>query len=166
MLRAPFKVASLAHCKDFVKITWQDGAVSQFPNVWLRNSIRDDKIFDTKSLIYDQKKLGEFAAKPCSIVSVDHQERTEDINVQWEDHKTSFNASWLRARDPANIKPLTNGQNLKLWDASDNLSITYDFADKDALLPSWMGDLRRYLMIYGIYPYLWSTCMCMKRIFT
>ena len=64
MLRAPFRVANLTHCKDFLRVTWQDGAISKFPNIWLRNCVRDPNVFDEKTRAYNQ---AEFATNVTEI---------------------------------------------------------------------------------------------------
>ncbi|EDO31120.1 predicted protein [Nematostella vectensis] len=148
ILRAPFRVAGVSHCEDFLKIRWQDGAVSQFPTTWLRNSVRDENIFNSKTLIYDQQKFTDFAAKDHPIISTGYKDGSEDVSVEWPDHSTAFNASWLRARDSSNSQQLTNGKNMELWDASSKLDITYDYAERKEKLFSWMNDLRRYGVAY------------------
>ncbi|KAK3726498.1 hypothetical protein QZH41_003893 [Actinostola sp. cb2023] len=155
MLRAPFRVASLSHCKDFLKVKWQDGAVSQFPSVWLRNSVRDPNVFDAQTFIHQQKDFARFITKDSTILHADNKPDSEDVMVDWEDHRTAFNASWLRARDLANSKQLSAGNpNLVMWDASDKLSITYDFAERREKLYSWMNDLRKYGIAFfkGVPP--------------
>ncbi|KAK3753477.1 hypothetical protein QZH41_001138 [Actinostola sp. cb2023] len=155
MLRAPFRVASLSHCKDFLKVRWQDGAVSQFPSVWLRNSVRDPIVFDAQTFIHQQRDFARFITKDSTILHAENKPESEDVMVDWEDHRTSFNASWLRARDLANSKQLSAGDpNLVMWDANDKLSITYDFAERREKLYSWMTDLRKYGIAYfkGVPP--------------
>ncbi|XP_048588561.1 trimethyllysine dioxygenase [Nematostella vectensis] len=144
MLRAPFRVLGVSHCKESLEITWQDGAVSQFPSAWLRNSVRDDIIFDTQTFIYNQRSFADFSAKESPIISASYKQESDDVSVEWPDHSTVFNASWLRARDSTNANHLTNGKDLELWDASNKLDITYDFAERKGKLSSWMNDLRKY----------------------
>jgi len=153
MLRAAFRAASLTHCKDFLKITWQDGVVSQFPNLWLRSSVRDPNIFDANTFIYQQKDFARFVTKESPIVDAEYKDGSEDILVYWDDHQTAFNASWLRARDSINSEQLKPDPNLTTWDAQTKM-FTYDFADRTEKLSSWMSDLRKYGIAFfkGVPP--------------
>ena len=156
MLRAPFRVANLTHCKDFLRVTWCDGAKSKFPNIWLRSSVRDPNFFEDKTCTYhSQLNYARFIAEESPIVGAEHIDGSEDITVGWEDHRSAFNASWLRARDTSNGQSLIKEHDIPLWDASSKSLInTYKYAERKEKLESWMTDLKQCGLVYfqGVPP--------------
>lgn len=152
VLRAPFRIAALSHCTDLLKITWQDGAKSTFPNIWLRASVRDPKYF-TDSLIYNQSDYARFIATESPIVKAENGEGSEDVTVEWEDHRSSFNASWLRAQDMKNNDSLRKEHEITLWDADSKFPV-YSYSERMEKLDSWLTDLVRYGVAFfeGVPP--------------
>ena len=87
VLCAPFRIASLSHCRHSLKIAWQDGAKSEFPNIWLRGSVRDPNFFVPGSWIYNQNDYARFIATESPIVRVKYVDGSEDISVEWCNHR-------------------------------------------------------------------------------
>lgn len=154
MLRAPFRIAALSHCRDLLKVTWQDGAQSEFPNIWLRGSVRDPRFFAANgSLLYNQDALASFVSKESPIVRIDNETGSEDVGVEWEDHRSSFNASWLRAQDMKNNDLLRKEPEITLWDSKFKFPI-YNYSERMIKLEHWLNDLRRYGLAFfeGVPP--------------
>lgn len=153
ILRAPFRVAALSHSKGLLKITWQDGANSEFPSIWLRASVRDPKVFNADSWFYNQVDYARFIASESPIVGVENGDGSEDITVEWEDHRSNFNASWLRAQDMKNNDSLRKDTQLTLWDANIRFPV-YNYAERMTKLESWLSDLVRYGVAFfeGVPP--------------
>ena len=153
MLRAPFRIAALSHSKDLLSITWQDGAKSKFPNIWLRGSVRDPRFFAQGSLQYNQKAFANFISKESPIVGVKNDTGSEDVDVEWEDHRSSFNASWLRAQDMKNNELLRKEPEFTLWDATFKFP-TYNYSERMTKLKHWLNDLTRYGVAFfeGVPP--------------
>jgi len=143
-LRAPFRIASLAvgsNCKDKLKITWEDGEKSIFPNVWLRSSVRDEKFFNSISFMYPQIEYTEFLRKKQPIL--DAKVKGEDVEITWEDHKSSFNASWMRANDLAISKKLYV-RDIVSWNGDAKLPNNYHFLEKEEKSEKWINDIKEY----------------------
>ncbi|XP_031568581.1 uncharacterized protein LOC116303217 [Actinia tenebrosa] len=153
MLRAPFRVASLSHCKDLLTLTWQDGKQSNFPNIWLRSAVRDPEVFDAGSLLYKRDDYVEFIRKESPLVRAEHEKGSEDILVEWGDHLGTFNASWLRAQDQNINRDLCKKPDITLWDANSKFPI-YEYSERKATFRTWFNDLRKYgLAIFkGVPP--------------
>ena len=154
MLRAPFRVAALSYCRDLLKITWQDGAQSKFPNIWLRGSVRDPRFFAAQgSLLYNQNALASFISKEAPIIRVKKDTGSEDVDIEWEDHRSSFNASWLRAQDMENNELLRKEHEITLWDAKFKFPL-YNYSERMTKLEDWLNDLRRYGVAFfeGVPP--------------
>jgi alpha-ketoglutarate-dependent taurine dioxygenase len=134
-------------------ITWQDGAKSKFPNIWLRGSVRDPKYFDVNCLFYNQDPYIGFINRESPIVRVESDKGREDILVEWEDHTSSFNASWLRAQDFGNNKELCKKPDITLWNTDLTLP-TYQYSEKAEKFETWFGDMRRYglAVFQGVPP--------------
>lgn len=143
ILRAPFRVAALSYCRDLLKITWQDGAKSEYPSIWLRSSIRDPPFFAAGSCLYNQNAHASFICKESLITSVENASGSENVDVQWEDHRSSFNASWLRTQDMEINDSLRKETEISLWDASFKCPV-YQYPERMLKLESWLGDLRKY----------------------
>ena len=153
-LRASFRVATVSHCRNFLSILWADGRKSKFSNIWLRASVRDSKFFDASSLLYRQKDYVSFIAKDVPLTSAEYVQEEEDLTVQWENHTSNFNASWLRAQDQVNNEDLCQGTDRVLWDASSKLPVMYHYSEREEKFESWLTDLRRYGVAYfeGVPP--------------
>ena len=145
MLRRAFTAKSLNHCRDLLKVTWGDGVQSTFPNTWLRASVRDSRFFEPVSLIYRPDHLS-FIAQGSPITSVEHTDDKQHIKINWEDHTSTFNSSWLRAQDVPQSLNLREPVEEIRWGGGFNLP-RYDYALKDEQMESWMTDLRKYGMI-------------------
>lgn len=80
----------------------------------------------------------------------------ESIRVEWNDHASEFNASWLRGEDIAQLPTALTGQiHGQSWDASFNPpEHVFKEGHHDANCEAWMKDLRRYgaLKIHGVPP--------------
>ena len=80
----------------------------------------------------------------------------ENVRVEWSDHVSEFNASWLRGEDVAQLPTeLTEPFPKQSWDAKFNLP-QHDYAEgcHDANCEAWTKDLCRYgaLLINGVPP--------------
>lgn len=152
MLRAPFRVSALSYCKDFLKIAWKDGAESTFPNIWLRGSVRDPKFFGA-NYMYNQKSYTDFVTTESPIVHAENPSGGEDILVEWADHRSSFNASWLRAQDSKNNERLSKKPELTLWDGNFKFP-AYNYSERIKTLGSWLSDLTQYgvAIFQGVPP--------------
>lgn len=147
MLRAPFIINSLRFCRDAVKVTWQDGAASSFPSVWLRASTRDPKFFDQQSLIHRPEHL-EFLLKDSQLTSVEQSRDGEDVTVQWQDHKTHFNSSWLRAQDSVNLAQARGADSEeRLWSGGCDIPV-YEYSQREKLFDNWMADLKKWGLVF------------------
>ena len=146
MLRAPFKMRALSHCRDLVKIVWEDGVQSNVTSTWLRAHVRDPRFFELNSVLYRNEHLP-FVAKGSPITSVEQTEDKEHFTVNWEDHSSSFNASWVRAHDTKASSSLLKSFEPVLWDSQAKIP-TYDYSRKDEQLESWMMDLKKWGMIF------------------
>ena len=146
MLRAPFKMKALAHCRDLVKIVWEDGVQSTVTSTWLRANVRDSRFFELNSILYRNEHLP-FVAKGSPITSVGQTEDKEHFTVNWEDHSSSFNASWVRAHDTKASSGLLKPFERVLWDSQAKIP-TYDYSRKDEQLESWLTDLKKWGIIF------------------
>ena len=146
MLRAPFKMRALAHCRDLVKIVWEDGVQSTVTSTWLRANVRDSRFFELNSILYRNEHLP-FVAKGSPITSVEQTEDKEHFTVNWEDHSSSFNASWVRAHDTKASSGLLKPFERVLWDSQAKIP-TYDYSRKDEQLESWLTDLKKWGIIF------------------
>lgn len=152
ILRAPFRIAALSYCRDLLKITWQDGAKSEFPNIWLRGSVRDPRFFTATGQYY-QNAHTSFISKESPIIRVENANENEDVDIEWEDHRSSFNGSWLRAQDMQNNDLLRKETEITLWDANFKFPV-YNYSERMAKLEHWLSDLRRYGVAFfeGVPP--------------
>ena len=153
-LRAPFRVASVSNCANFLRILWADGEKSKFSNIWLRASVRHPKFFDAHSLLYRQRDYANFIAHGVPLTGVEYLNGEEDVTIHWENHSSRFNASWLRAQDHANNKQLIQEPDEVLWNGESKLPVMYHYSQREEKLESWMTDLRRYGLAYfeGVPP--------------
>lgn len=151
LLRAPFRVQVLSHCRDFLRILWKDGAKSEFPNIWLRSSVRDQQFFDAGSCLYHLDKYVAFLSKESPLLSVEYQEESNCLKVKWSEHSTTFDVSWLRAQDTAH-HDLT--PHVIPWTADSKLVNFFDYSRKEEEMESWMACLRKYGVAYmtGVPP--------------
>ena len=151
LLRAPFRVGALSHCRDFVRILWKDGAKSEFPNIWLRSSVRDDNFFDAGSFLYRLEKYTGFLSKESPLLSAEYQEGNDFLKVQWPDHSTTFDLSWLRAQDNTLYDPTPHAVP---WTADSKLDNVYDYARIREDMEAWMMCLKKYGVVYmmGVPP--------------
>ena len=145
-LRAPFKVRALTHGRDLVKIYWEDGAQSNIASTWLRANVRDSRFFEPVSVLYRNNHLP-FVAEGSPITSVEQGEDKEHFTVNWEDHSSSFNASWVRAHDTLASSSLLKPFEPVLWDNQAKIP-TYDYSRKDEELESWLMDLKKWGIIF------------------
>ena len=99
LFRAPFRARTLSHCHDVLRILWRDGARSEFPNVWRRSSCACDRFFDAGSNLYRRDDYTAFISNDAPLLSAEHEEEDGHVTVQWPEHSTTFDASWLRAQD-------------------------------------------------------------------
>ena len=153
-LRSSFRVSSLSHCRDYLRVVWADGKTSKFSNVWLRSAVRDPKYFDVSSLLYRQRDYASFLANDVPFVSVEHTSSEEDLTIHWENHSSQFNTSWLRANDHHINDKYIGGPEVVLWDAKSKFPVKYHYSQRKESLESWMTDLRRYGMVFfeGVPP--------------
>ena len=96
LLHAPFRVRTLPHCRDVLRILWRDGARSESPKIWLRSSVRDDRFFDDGSNLYRLDGYTAFLSNDAPLLSAEHEEEDGHVAVQWPEHSSKFDASWLR----------------------------------------------------------------------
>lgn len=151
LLRVPFRVEAVSHCRDFLKITWRDGAKSKFPNIWLRSSIRDEQFFDAGSCLYRLEKYLAFVSKDSSLLSAEYHEGNDFLKVQWPEHSTTFDLSWLRAQDTTHHD---NAPQVVTWTADSILDNFFDYSRIVEDMESWMMCLRKYGVAYmrGVPP--------------
>ncbi|KAJ7365423.1 hypothetical protein OS493_005530 [Desmophyllum pertusum] len=151
LLRVPFRVEAVSHCRDFLKITWKDGAKSEFPNIWLRSSIRDEQFFDAGSCLYRLEKYLAFVSKDSSLLSAEYHEGNDFLKVQWPEHSTTFDLSWLRAQDTTHHD---NAPQVVTWTADSILDNFFDYSRIVEDMESWMMCLRKYGVAYmrGVPP--------------
>lgn len=80
----------------------------------------------------------------------------ESITVEWNDHVTEFNASWLRGEDVSRLPAELSGEfQRQYWDASFNPpEHIYIEDDHEANCEAWIGDLLQYgaLLVHNIPP--------------
>lgn len=153
MLRSAFIVKSLSHTRSHLRVVWGDGVQSTYPNVFLRASARDPTLFDPASFMNEPQHL-DFVSANAAITSVSHQpEEAESVKVEWEDHRSSFDASWLRAQDVRGTshlaKPIAEPSP---WDSSLPGGVReYDFSKRHEDFGSWMKDMRRWgiILVHG-----------------
>ena len=152
MLRAPFVVRALSHCQKLAKVTWSDGAESTFHNTWLRSSIRDERFFDTKACNYRDSHL-DFLVKETPISRAQRSEDGESIKVEWEDHSTVFDASWLRAQDLSISSSLlpTEYQQIN-WAGDDTEIPEFKYSHRLDQAKEWMLGLKTWglIVIHGV----------------
>ena len=159
MMRASFIVRTLSNCRQFVRVTWGDGAKSTFPNMWLRSSIRDEPFFDQKSCSYQHSHL-DFLTKGASISYAQQSKDEDNVEVQWEDHTSVFDASWLRAQDlsisssllPSEYQQVLWGHEVKIPE--------FDYSHRGEQVMDCRG-VGRCLVAGGL---TWATnwCVCMS----
>ena len=151
VLRAPFRAQALSHCRDFLRVTWKDGAKSIFPNIWLRSVIRDEHFFDAGSLLYRPEKYTAFLCKESPLLSVEHHDENDLLKVKWPDHSTTFGLSWLRAQDTTHHDSTPH---VVPWTADTRLDNYFDYSRIHEEMESWMMCLRKYGVAYmtGVPP--------------
>ncbi len=144
---------ALSHTRSQLRVVWGDGVQSTYPNVFLRTSVRDHTFFDKVSFMYNPQHLS-FVTADAPITSASHKpEQEESIEVEWEDHRSSFDASWLRAQDIGGTKHLAEPHVVPTpWDSSLPGGLReYDFSKREEDFESWMKDLRRWgaILVHG-----------------
>ena len=152
MLRAPFNVRSLSQTRQLLKVMWGDGAESVFPNVFLRASVRDSRFFDVESCMYKPEHL-EFVTKGLPIASV--KQVKHGLDIEWEDHSSTFDASWLRAQDSKNSYHLAKSPATRtLWDSETGEIPQYEFARREEDFEALMKDLMKWgaVIMHGCPP--------------
>lgn len=145
MLRAPFTVRALSHTRDLVKIAWGDGAQSKITSTWFRANVRDGRFFEQNSILYRNEHLP-FVAEGSPITSVE-ETGGGHFTVNWEDHSSTFDSSWVRASDVAASASLLKPFEPVLWDSQASIP-TYDYSLKDEQLESWLLDLKKRGIIF------------------
>ena len=146
MLRTSFSVRALSHFPRQLRVTWGDGTESAYPSTWLRASVRDPQFFHDSCEYHPEHS--DFIMKGLPIVTVEHisdQDGEENIQVQWEDHRSSFSVPWLRVQDAQNL-PRSITEERILW-TSENKLPQHEFSKKEECFASWMKDLRKWGMI-------------------
>lgn len=120
--------------------------------MWLRASVRDDKYFDMGSWNYKDKHL-DFVVKESPIVHSEHVNGAEDLRVHWEDHKSAFNTSWLRAQDTSISSGLPLAYERTTWGSELEIPVC-DYSRREADFETWMMDLRKFglLKVEGCPP--------------
>lgn len=115
--------------------------------------MRDPKFFVPGSWIYNQNDYARFIATESPIVRVTYVDGSEDISVDWEDHRSSFNGSWLRAQDLKINDSLNKETEITLWDCNFKFPI-YSYSERMAKLETWLTDLVRYGVAFfeGVPP--------------
>ena len=151
LLRAPFRVRTLSHCRDVLRILWRDGARSEFPNIWLRSFVRDDRFFDVGSSLYRLDDYTAFLSNDAPLLSVEHKEEDGHVTVQWPEHSSKFDASWLRAQDTSLHDPIPD---VVRWNADSKLPIYFNYSQREEQLEEWMTCLTKYGLAYmeGVPP--------------
>ena len=80
----------------------------------------------------------------------------ESISVEWSDHVSEFNASWLRGEDVAQLPTELTGQlSMQPWDGSFKPpEHVYKEGCHDSNCEAWMRDMRRYgaILIHNVPP--------------
>ena len=61
--------------------------------------MRDDRFFDAGSSLYRRDDYTAFISNDAPLLSAEHEEEDGHVTVQWPEHSTTFDASWLRAQD-------------------------------------------------------------------
>lgn len=156
MLRTSFSVRALSHTPRLLRVRWGDGVESTYPSTWLRSSVRDLQFFD-KSYEYHPEHSA-FVRKGIPIVATEHirQGADENIQVQWEDHITSFSVPWLRVQDAQSLKHLAKPIYITekaLW-TNENKLPEYEFSKREECFDSWMNDLCKWgvICVHGCPP--------------
>lgn len=78
----------------------------------------------------------------------------ENIQVQWEDHTTSFSVPWLRVQDAQSLKYLAKPITEKALWTNENKLPEYEFSKREECFDSWMNDLCKWgvICVHGCPP--------------
>ena len=97
-------------------------------------------------------KLGVFQFAHTCIAGEDSVD--DYLQIEWSDHITEFNASWLRASDEAQLPAgLANDYAMQFWDASfEPPHHLYKEGQPHENCKMWMKDLRKFgiLLLHGV----------------
>lgn len=135
---------------DHLAITWEDGTVSRYHWVWLRDFCRCEHCFNRNC----QQKYFDCATIPVDIAPSAIEQQESALSVLWPDgHRSSYVLTWLRNHDYSNagIESSTVYPARKTWDRPTLMKSLNDFHftsllhDDDVLL-AYLTDL----LTYGI----------------
>eukprot|EP00118_Oscarella_pearsei_P000184 m.4393 g.4393 ORF g.4393 m.4393 type:complete len:432 (+) comp10646_c0_seq1:281-1576(+) len=148
-LKPAFIAKSISFGRDFLRVSWGDGARSHFPGGWLRVIVRDEKYFEPESMLYRPEHI-QFAAKQSPIVAAELHNDGSSVELSWDDHVTTYDASWLRAQDGGEAgRAILPAKKSVIWDGSVKIP-TYEYAERERRLGEWMDDLRAYGVVHVV----------------
>ena len=68
--------------------------------------------------------------------------------MQWQDHKTQFNSSWLRAQDNVNLTQARGVESEeRLWSGGCDIPV-YEYSEREKLFDNWMADLKNWGLVF------------------
>ena len=140
-------VTTARNADRWVEVGWADGQSARFHHVWLRDNCA------CAECVHEITKEQKFelvscpADNPAVAVAVSSD---GDLDVVWavDDHRSCYDAAWLRAHSYDGTHDDTGDDGVTLWDASTpDVPPTFDgpsvLADDDALL-EWLVALRTF----------------------
>ncbi|MBP2498982.1 gamma-butyrobetaine dioxygenase [Methylobacterium sp. PvP062] len=81
---------------DHLSIEWQDGQLSRYHWVWLRDNCHSDVLFNASC----NQKYYDTAFIPLDVVPTSTTIKDGDLHITWSDnHSSVYDLEWLRAND-------------------------------------------------------------------
>ena len=108
---------------DMLNVEWADGTLSEYPSLWLRDNVREDRDPHSGQRLVDIADLPENPRIRSAVP------RNGSVEIEWEAERraASFELQWLRAHAAGRLGP---GRDFapKLWLEAANLDPARDFA--------------------------------------
>ncbi|CAI5443619.1 unnamed protein product [Caenorhabditis angaria] len=101
------QLVNVQETKDrLVKVTWNDGRVSTFPLIWLRDTSPDPSTYtQTPAMTARNLTMNTFdVEQTAQKIWLDSESDT--LNIQWTSQEliSTYPSAWLRLRDPSNAE--------------------------------------------------------------
>jgi gamma-butyrobetaine dioxygenase len=139
-------IRSIEPGKDALAVTWQKGATSRFPFIWLRDNCRCAKCRDPRNgqRLFDTLDLP--ADPQPTVAKIDG----DAISIRWasEDHDSRYASAWLAAHDLSPKARAERRSRHRLWGAE--IANDLPQADWPAVLADPAQELR---LLIGLSDY-------------
>ena len=133
--------------KDFLKIIWNDGKISKFHFIWLRDNCSSNVHPDARQKIFNIIDVSENIHPKKFYIN-----KNGNLDIEWSEgnHHSSYDSKWLKKHCYTQINKKKYKSPYKLWDSKfqkylNKIKIEYkDIMQSDEALIKWLELLIKY----------------------